>query len=178
MEEKQIIQKILQGKIFIYPTDTVYGLGCNAENKESVEKIRQIKERDNKPLSIIAPSVNWIKNNCKISEKEKNLIEKYLPGPYTLILEKKNPEFLNHVSDLSSLGIRIPDCDFSKYVEKAGIPFITTSVNLSGQPFLLSLNDLKENIKNQVDIIIPGNENKMTGKPSSLIINGEIIARK
>ena len=73
--------------IFIYPTDTIYGIGCNAEESKLVEKIREIKNRDKKPFSIIAPSIKWILENCETTEKE---ISKYLPGPYTLILKKKN----------------------------------------------------------------------------------------
>ncbi len=170
--EKQIIDSILAGKLFIYPTDTIYGLGCNGENKESVNKIKRIKQRDfNKPLSIIAPSIEWINKNLIIDMD----LSKYIPGPYTVILKKKNPDFLKHVSSTDSLGIRIPNNDFAKIIKNSGVPFITTSVNLSGEPFLTKIPDLKQEIKKQVDYIIDAGE--LNGKPSVLIINGKEMKR-
>jgi len=169
-----LINQIKQGKIFIYPTDTIYGLGCDATNIQSVNKIKNIKQRDkDKPLSIIAPSIKWIKQNC-IIPKDLN-INKYLPGPYTLILKKQKPNFLTHVSNTDSLGIRIPNNNFTKQIQKSKLPFITTSVNLSGKKPLTSIKQLKSKIKNKVDIII--DEGELNGKPSTLIINGKEIER-
>lgn len=171
---ENITQQIKQGKIFIYPTDTIYGIGCDATNIKAVNKIKQIKQRDkDKPLSIIAPSIEWIKQNC-IIPKELN-INKYLPGPYTLILKKQKPSFLNHVSNTDSLGIRIPDNNFTKQIQESKLPFITTSVNLSGEKPITSIKQLKSNIKNKVDIII--DEGELNGKPSTLIINGKEVKR-
>lgn len=165
-------REILDGKIFIYPTDTIYGIGCNALDKKAVKKIWDIKKRDgDKPLSIIAPSFDWIKKHCIVDFD----IKKYLPGPYTLILKKKDPSFLKHVSKTDSLGVRIPACKFSEKVKKAGVPFITTSVNLSGEPFAVKIKDVVKEIKNKVDRIIDNGE--LNGKPSTLIINGKEIGR-
>ncbi len=176
MNLKNLTKEILAGKIFIYPTDTIYWIGCDATNKEAVDKIREIKQRDSKPFSIIAPSINWIKENCIIS-KELD-IDKYLPGPYTIILKKKNPNFLKHVSSTDSLGIRIPDSEFTKQIQKSGVPFITTSVNLSGEPFAKSIKDIPEDIINKVDFVINAkHENMLSGKPSTLIIDGKEIKR-
>jgi len=170
---KTLKKELLAGKIFIYPTDTIYGLGCDATNKEAVEKIKKIKQRDkDKPLSIIAPSIDWIKENCII---DCNLNE-YLPGPYTIILKKKNSDFFRWISATDSLGIRIPDCDFCRKIQKTGVPFITTSVNLSGEPFALTIKDISETIKSQVNHII--SIGSLTGKPSTLIINGKEAKRK
>ena len=106
------VEDIKNGAIFIYPTDTIYGLGCDAENNESIGLIRKIKYRDkDKPISIIAPSKEWIKKHCIVEDK---LLEKYLPGPYTLILKKKDKNFLKTVSSNDSLGVRIPDCEFTE----------------------------------------------------------------
>ncbi len=165
-------KSILSGKIFIYPTDTIYGLGCNAEDEQAVEKIKQIKTRDrDKPLSIIAPSKEWIKQNC-IVEVE---LDKYLPGPYTLILKKKNPNFLNQVSPTEYIGIRIPACSFSNQVKQAKVPFITTSVNLSGEAFVTSIKEIPKQILEKADIVI--DEGKLNGRPSTLIKEGEEIKR-
>ena len=168
----KVVSDILEGKIFIYPTDTIYGIGCNALDESAVKKIRDIKKRDkNKPLSVIAPSFEWIRKHCVVDFD----IKKYLPGPYTLILKKKDPDFLKHVSETDSLGIRIPDCEFSEKVKKAKTPFITTSVNLSGEPFAVSIKDVPVEIKSKVDRVVDAGE--LNGKPSALIINGKEISR-
>ena len=165
-------KQIKEGKIFIYPTDTIYGLGCDATNSEAVEKIKKIKSRDaSKPLSIIAPSLDWIKKNLIVNVE----LEKYLPGAYTIILKKKDKCFLSWVSEGDSLGVRIPDCEFAQKIQKANIPFVTTSVNLAGEPFAISVGEIKEEIKNQVDVIVDVGE--LNGRPSTLIINGEEVRR-
>ncbi len=167
------VEDIKHGAIFIYPTDTIYGIGCDATNEEVVKIIKDLKFRDKeKPMSIIAPNVEWIKKNCIVDDE---LIEKYLPGPYTLILKKKDSNFLNYVSNNDSLGIRIPDCEFTKLVEKAGVPFITTSVNYAGEPFAVKISDIPNDILDSVDIIIGVGE--LDGRPSTLIINGKEIKR-
>jgi len=171
--QNNLIQEILSGKIFIYPTDTIYGLGCNAENIDAVNKIKEIKQRDkDKPLSVIAPSIDWIKENLIIDVD----LSKYLPGQYTLILKKKNTEFLSHVSSTDSLGVRIPDNDFCRQVQKSGVPFITTSVNLSGEKPITKISEIKREILDKVDVIIDAGE--LNGKPSTIIINGKEMRRK
>lgn len=166
------IKEILEGKIFIYPTDTIYGIGCNAYNEDSVTKIKEIKARDrDKPLSVIAPSFKWVEENCVIDVD----LKKYLPGPYTLLLKKKDKNFLDYVSNNEFLGIRIPKCSFSEKVAKAGVPFITTSVNLSGEPFALKIEDIHKDILNHIDIII--DEGELNGRPSTIIKEGKEISR-
>lgn len=173
---KNLKQEILAGKIFIYPRDTIYGLGCDATNKEAVEKIKNIKARDrDKPLSIIAPSLDWIKENLIIEEDLD--ISEYLPGPYTLILKKKNKDFLNHISTNDSIGVRIPKHEITKHIQDSGVPFVTTSVNLSGEPFAINLDDIKQELKEQIDYVI-GSKEDLSGKPSTLIINGKEVERK
>jgi L-threonylcarbamoyladenylate synthase len=172
MNSQELKQKILQGKIFIYPTDTLYGIGCNALNKKSVEKIRKIKKRDNKPFSVIAPSFEWISKFLIVDVD----LKKYLPGKYTIILKKKNSKFLSWVSNTDSLGVRIPNNEFCDEVRKAGLPFITTSVNFSGEKPSCKLEEIPEQIKSKVDIIIKSKE-KLSGKPSTLIIEGKETER-
>ena len=167
------IEDIKNGAIFIYPTDTIYGLGCDATNKESVKLIKDLKYRDkDKPMSVIAPSLDWIKQTCEVTDE---LIEKYLPGPYTLILKKKNSNFLKHVASGDTLGVRIPDSEFTKLIQKSGVPFITTSVNFAEQPFAIQISDIDEKILDAVDIII--GVGKLDGRPSTLVIDGEEIKR-
>ena len=171
-------ESILNGTIFIYPTDTIYGIGCNALIKESVDKIRQIKERGNIPFSIIAPSKEWIHQNCVIDEQAKKWIEK-LPGPYTLILESKNKHISENISPgLSTIGVRIPKHWISEFVHELGVPIVTTSVNKHQKAHMTSLEDLDPTIKKSVDLIIY--EGEIKGKASTIIDltnNGKIVER-
>ena len=162
----------VMGSIFIYPTDTIYGIGCDAENKKLVNKIRAIKHRDTKPFSIIAPSIDYILKNCEVDKK---IVSKFLPGPYTLILKKKDKNFLKHVSETESIGIRIPNHPFVKILQKTAKPIITTSVNLSGQKPANCINEIDPKIINRVNFVIDGGT--LSGKPSSLVKDGKIIQR-
>lgn len=165
-QEARLAKEILNGKIFIYPTDTIYGLGCNALNEKAVNKIKEIKSRDkDKPLSVIAPSKDWILKNLQTTS---DFLDKYLPGPYTLILKKKNPSFLAHVSPLETIGVRIPDHSFTRVIQKAGVPFITTSVNLEGESPATTVEGVKLKILNKIDIIV--NDGPLEGKPSTIIL--------
>jgi L-threonylcarbamoyladenylate synthase len=172
IKEEEILKEIKKGKIFIYPTDTIYGIGCDATNLKSVERIKRIKKRDkDKPLSVIASSLEWIKENLVFDSK----LTKYLPGPYTLILKKKNKNFLKHVSSTGFLGVRIPDNKITRIIQASGVPFITTSVNLSGEKPVESISEIKQEIMDKVDLII--NTGKLSGRPSTLIIDGKEITR-
>jgi len=165
-------EKIESGKIFIYPTDTVYGLGCDASNSHAVAKIKTIKDRDSeKPLSVIAPSISWIQEHCIVDYD----ISKYLPGPYTLILKKKNIDFLKDVASGDSLGVRIPDSEFCDRVREIGKPFVTTSVNLDGEDPAVSVSEINLEIIEKVDEIV--DSGKLNGNPSTLIIDGKEKSR-
>lgn len=153
--------------VFIYPTDTIYGIGCNALDKESVEKIRNIKQRKENPFSVIAPSKEWIDENCVVNENAKDWVKR-LPGPYTLVLKTKKQCIAENVAPgLDTLGVRIPDHWFSNIVNEIDIPIVTTSVNKSNEDFMTSLDDLDSDIKSRVDFIVY--EGVKKGQPSKII---------
>ncbi len=166
--KKEIINKIVSGKIFIYPTDTIYGIGCNATNSVSVRKIKEIKRRSDKPFSIIAPSKEWIKENCKIDDKIEYWLNK-LPGPYTFIVELKNKRAVCKETNNNSgtLGIRMPYNWFYEIVKEAGVPIITTSVNITSKEFMTSIDDIDKEIASKVDYAL--NEGILNKKPSTII---------
>lgn len=164
----EIVQRIKDGAVFIHPTDTIYGLGCNALNRKAVEKIRKMKLRPDQPFSVWAPSTDWIKKNCTLEKEAKEWLQK-LPGPYTLILKLKNKGAIapNVNCGLPGLGVRYPDHWFKEIVEKLGVPIVTTSANKSGQEFMTCLEDLDEDLKPEVDFLIfDGVKN---GRPSRII---------
>ena len=168
IEKEDIKEMILGGAVFIYPTDTIYGIGCNALDKEAVTRLRKIKKRHQMPFSVIVPSKNWIKNNCKLKKEGDKWISK-LPGPYTLIVPLKEKgivaEETNNGKD--SLGGRIPDHWFTEIVQELGVPIVTTSANFMGEDFMTSLDDLNPEIKSKVDFIIYDGEK--IGRPSKLV---------
>ncbi|MBS3107524.1 threonylcarbamoyl-AMP synthase [Candidatus Woesearchaeota archaeon] len=165
-KEKDIVKSILRGDIIIFPTDTIYGIGCNALIDSSVKKIREIKEREEKPFSIIAPSKRWITYNFII--KNRNYIKK-LPGPYTFILEAKHKNLVSKYVNPSSnsLGIRIPDHKIAKAVAKSKVPFVATSVNLSGKPHITEIPQIPKKIALNTDLIL--DQGPLKNKPSIIL---------
>jgi L-threonylcarbamoyladenylate synthase len=179
MRKKEISKKILAGAIFIYPTDTIYGIGCNATNEEAVAKVRSVKERADAPFSVWAPSIEWIKENCQVSLEQKEKYLSLLPGPYTLILKTKpgcNIAKNVHPGN-GSLGVRMPEHKLGKFFEELGVPIVTTSVNKSGKTFMTSSENIDPEIENKVEFMIYEGENK--GRPSKIInlVKDEVIER-
>jgi L-threonylcarbamoyladenylate synthase len=166
-KESFYCDEIKKGKIFVYPTDTIYGIGCDAANAKAIKKIREIKQRDEKPLSIIVPNKKWIIDNCIING------EKYLdrlPGKFTLILRlRKNVGIaINELTrGLETIGIRIPDSWFAGFLSRHKIAFVTTSANVSGKEPIKSIGELKEEISEKVDYTI--DDGVLNSRPSTLI---------
>lgn len=167
LQKALMFKKIREG-IFVYPTDTIYGIGCNAENGVLIDKIRALKGRQDMPFSVIAPSKNWIREHCVVSEREEEWLAK-LPGPYTLIFKVKTPEklplSLNGGRD--TLGVRIPNHWISNVVAELGIPVVTTSANRSGGNVIRTIEDLPSDWKEEVSVAIDEGENK--GHASTLV---------
>ena len=165
---KLAAEKILNGEIIIYPTDTLYGLGVDATNCKAIDSLNKLKKRTQK-YSIIISSIDDINKYAYLSDKIKQKIKKIFPGPYTVILNKKKSD-LSSLVDLNSktVGIRIPNNDFILEVaKKCGKPIVTTSVNYHGQK---SIHDIKEieSFFNDIDIFKKG---KSTNSLGSTIID-------
>jgi L-threonylcarbamoyladenylate synthase len=177
IKKAEIQGRIAKGDIFIHPTDTIYGLGCNALISKSVQKIRKIKERPDTPFSVMVPSVEWIRENCVITKQAEKYL-KELPGPVTLILKTENQPVAPEVAPGSdTLGIRIPQHWFHYIVEDLEIPIITTSVNKMGKAFMTSIDNLDPEITKDIDFAI--DEGEKQGRPSKIInLTGEKPAIK
>lgn len=148
--EASMIDEIKKGAVFIYPTDTVYGIGCNALKTNSVKNIRKIK-KSKKPFSVIAPTKKWIIENLRVRDRSQL---KRLPGRYTLIFEKRRRTFLREASSENTLGVRIPKHDFTRLVKRAGVPFVTTSVNVSGKKHAIKISNIPRDFLKHVDFVI------------------------
>lgn len=176
-KSKKKYMRELKKQIFIYPTDTIYGLGCDATNEKLVARIRELKSSSLQPFSIIAPSKQWVYDNCKVNSKEKEYVEqlgKYInignqDHRFTLILTLKNKKALAKNVNLGkeTIGVRIPNNWFSDVATGMDVPIVTTSANKTGSDFMTSIDNLNKQIKNGVDLIIYEGEKK--GKPSTII---------
>lgn len=156
---KEISTSIRDGKIAIFPTETVYGIGTNALNSNSVKKIYEIKGRDFKnPINLLVSNIQMVETIAKnITSLEYKLMESFFPGPFTLILEKTTNVPNEVTAGSNTVGVRIPSNEIAKkLVEFAGVPLATPSANISGKPSATSVEDIINDFSNKVDFIING----------------------
>jgi len=168
LRDDVILNKIAEGNIFIHPTDTIYGIGCDASNSKAIQKLREAKLRYSRPFSVIVPSKTWIRENCVVDDNVVKWLKK-LPGPYTLILTLKNKKAVSPEANmnLDTIGVRMIDHWFQKACEKFRKPIITTSANQMGKDFMTSIENLDTEIKAKTDFIIY--EGEKLAKPSTII---------
>jgi len=166
--QRKLTVSIRAGELFIHPTDTIYGIGCDATNAKAVDAIRKVKQREDTPFSVIAPSKDWIRENCEISERGEFWLD-CLPGPYTLIFRLKKEGVVAPSVNLDSqtLGVRMPKHWFTEVVRDIGIPLVTTSANIHGKDFMTSLETLHPDVKSQVKFLVYEGEKR--GRPSTLV---------
>jgi len=162
--------KVLQeGGVIIYPTDTVYGIGCDIFNKQAVDRVKEIKSNpDIKLLSFICPDLKDIAKYAKVSDYAYKTMRHLLPGPYTFILPaaKQVPKKL--WSKRKTVGIRIPDHKVAlKIVEGLGNPIVSTSVTTRKGELLYDPMEIKSVFNFQVDLMLASGN--LSGKPSSVI---------
>ncbi|HOI18611.1 MAG TPA: L-threonylcarbamoyladenylate synthase [Candidatus Woesearchaeota archaeon] len=167
-DKARLVSEIEKGKIILHPTDTIYGLGCSAINEGSVRKLRELKNNDSRPFSVIAPSKEWILDNCEIDEKDKDWLDR-LPGPFTLILKLKNKNSISkHVnSGLDTIGVRMPEHWISEMVEELGVPFITTAALVEGNRVIINPNETSQEYRKSVHYAI--DEGDLNGIPSTIV---------
>ena len=151
--------------IVIFPTETVYGIGANAYCEKSVKKIYEIKERpEEKPLSILVSNIDEITKYAIINNSiEEKIIKNFMPGPITIILEKKSGVFDYIASGKNTIGIRIPDNKIIlKILENLKLPIVAPSANISGHPSGIELSEILPDFENKVDICIDGGKSELS----------------
>jgi tRNA threonylcarbamoyl adenosine modification protein (Sua5/YciO/YrdC/YwlC family) len=166
---KKAVDVLRDGGIIIYPTDTVYGLGCDLSNKKGIEKIYEIKRRNKKqPLSFICSDLKHISQYAKVTDYAYKTMKRLLPGSYTFILEASRlvPKII--LPKRPTTGIRVPDNNIClAMVRELGQPIISTSVKTAegedlGNPYII-----EEYWGKLVDLIIDGGN--IIPEPSSVI---------
>ena len=166
---KKAVDVLRQGGIIIYPTDTVYGLGCDLSNKKGIEKIYEIKRRNKKqPLSFVCADLKHISQYAKVTDYAYKTMRRLLPGPYTFILEASRlvPKII--LPKRPTTGIRVPDNNIClSLVRELEQPIISTSVKTVQGEDLGNPYAIEENFGKIVDLIIDGGN--INPQPSSVI---------
>ena len=164
----EAIRVMAHGGIVLYPTDTVYGLGVNIFNKKAVRRVYDIKKRSlMKPLSIIVSSKDAISHVANLRTRDKIYVDKFLPGPYTLILNKTKIVPRVVTSGLKHVGVRIPDNEIACRISDL-FPVTTTSANLSDHEVCETPDEILDQLNHDVDLVIDVGKLKRN-KPSTII---------
>lgn len=163
------VESLKNGEVIIYPTDTVYGLGCDIFNRKAVERIYSIKNESNTKLfSFIIPDLKDISKYAKVSNYAFKIIKKLTPGPYTFVLpaSKEVPKKL--WTKRKTVGIRIPDNEIALTLTKElGNPIISTSATTRKGELLYNPLEIKNIFNIQVDLML--SLGALNGVPSSII---------
>ena len=150
----EAIDVLADGGVIIYPTDTVYGLGANIFDNKAVRNVFKIKQRNLlKPLSILVSNTDAIELVAKISIYQKDTLDKYLPGPYTFILNKTPIVPRVVTSGLTHVGVRVPENKIACKLASI-FPITTTSANLSDEKVLSTPEDILKQLGCDVDLVI------------------------
>ena len=170
------IEVLRDGGLILYPTDTVWGIGCDATNEEAVKKIYALKRSEDKHsmLCLMRDAdmiVRYVNKAPGIAFEVMELSDK----PLTAILPGAVGVAESLIPETKTLGVRIPQHDFCQaLLRKFGKPIVSTSANISGEPTAKRLKDVVPEIVNGVDYVVhPRFEGKPTLKPSSIIAFGE-----
>ena len=162
---KEAVRVIKDGQILVCPTDTIYGLICDATNKGAVKKLSQIKKRPKKkPIPIFVKDIKMAKRFTNISQEQEMFLKRVWPGQVTAVLQLKNKK--------GTVGIRIPNHKLVlALIKKLNRPLAESSVNISGRPPARSIKEILSQFKNnkhQPDLILDGGRLK-SSKPSLVI---------
>ena len=155
----QIAAKLRSGAVICYPTDTVYGIGCDIFNQKAIKKIYQIKKRaKHKPFSFMCSGLKNVSDYGHVSNTAYRIMRKALPGPFTFVLSalKIVPKIM--MTNQKTVGIRVPDNNIClSLIEELGNPIVTTSALLDkeGDP-LSEAYEFDEMLGNMVDLVIDG----------------------
>lgn len=171
---KELNQKLKNGGVIAFVTDTVWGVGCLPNNEEAVKKIYELKGRDtSKPLILMSNSIENLKPYVKtIPRAAQKLIDEHFPGALTLIFEKTDKAPYSISSNKDTIGIRVPNNETFKRICEVvdGHVLATTSANLSNQPSAKNYEEAKEFIGSYVDYVFEDYGNEAKGLESTVAL--------
>jgi tRNA threonylcarbamoyl adenosine modification protein (Sua5/YciO/YrdC/YwlC family) len=166
---RRVVEVIKDGGLIAYPTDTIYGIGCDIFNKSSIERIYQIKKMPRyKPLSFICADLKDISRYAQVSNAAYKVMKRLIPGPYTFILlaTRVVPKIM--LTRRRTVGIRVPDNRIClSIVEELGNPIISTSASVTEDEIMSDPLDIEKKFGHSLDLILDGGV--LISEPSSMI---------
>jgi len=166
---RQVSEQLEHGAVIAYPTDTVYGFGCDLTNRKAIDRIYRLKNMSpNHLLSFVCPDLSEIARYAQVGDTAYRILRRILPGPYTVVLEATREVPKKLLQKRKTVGIRVPDCPIALDLVRAfGRPIISSSVvNGDGQP-MEDAEDIRDRYSNQLDAILDGGY--LMAEPSTVI---------
>jgi len=150
-------QILIDGGLVAYPTDTVYGLGCNPFNVKALKRLFKVKGERDKPLPILASDIESIAKIAFLSEKSRKIAARFWPGSLTLVLPKKPALPETATCNLNSVGVRIPKHDVAlRLISLSNGLLMGTSANKTGAKPPCTAQEVAEQLREEVDVILDG----------------------
>ncbi|MEL0457069.1 L-threonylcarbamoyladenylate synthase [Flavobacteriaceae bacterium SZ-1-7] len=171
IEIQKALEALKNGGLILYPTDTVWGIGCDANNPEAIKKVYQLKQReDSKALICLVADDRMLKKYVKqIPLAAQNIID-ITDKPTTIIYDEAQNLAENLIAEDGSIAIRIPNDDFCYWLSrKFNGAIVSTSANISGQPTPKSFKEIAPEVLKGVDYVVNLRREKICNKPSSII---------
>lgn len=166
---KRVADLLRSEGVIVYPTDTVYGLGCDMNSKKALDRVRRIKRMDNRRhLSFVFADLKQIADYAQVTDAAYRILRRFLPGPYTFVLKatKLVPRIV--LTKRNEVGIRIPDNEVCQaLVAQLGNPILSSSIRLPDDQLLDDPRQIATIFKGQVDLVVDGGT--FLPEPSSVI---------
>ena len=172
------------GGILVFPTETAYGMGCDATNAKAIDRLMRIKGRpSDQSLPVIVDSIEMAMQYARMTATEETLCKRHWPGPFTLILHDISPELQTDHALRNEVGMRVSSHPVAQaLVEGLARPLVSTSANVSGQPTCYRVQDVKkqfaQNVEHPDDYLDVG---ALEERPVSMvveIVNGEAVVHR
>lgn len=171
-------EALTAGELVVYPTETVYGLGADALDPDAVERVFEAKNRSHsKPVSMALPDVDAAREYVRLTDREEEFADRFLPGPVTLVVERRStvPDVLT--AGRERVGIRIPDHEFARELARRVGPVTATSANVSGAASARRVEEVDDRVREFATVLVDGGETPGGGSTVVDVSRGEIHRR-